>query len=339
MLKVSIVIPCYKVEEYLSRCLDSVRAQTLIDWEAICVDDGSPDKCGQIIDAYAQKDPRFKPVHQVNQGVSAARNAGIDAAQGKFLMFVDGDDWLQENALAELVWQAEATHADILMYGNICVYEDGSSASKKFRYQPSQANDFCYQVYKLGNCCTNKIFLTDFIKKHKLKFAKGVPVGEDGIFMAEAFLCKPKFSFWDRCFYNYRINRECSTTNSQYSLSQELKVRGYLDNADFYKNLADDKKIIIDIKVLSNLLYRYGLLAARQKRENLQYLQNYRFYLKQKYADKELRRFKDYLKLNRIVNNQGEETTWWQKIFSVKNSTNKQHKIIWLCGIKIYLKN
>ena len=99
MAKFSIIIPVYNIAPYLRECLDSVLAQTCVDWEAICVDDGSTDGSGAILDEYAAKDARFKVVHQVNSGVSVARNAGLSLAQGCWLWFVDGDDAIHPQAL------------------------------------------------------------------------------------------------------------------------------------------------------------------------------------------------------------------------------------------------
>lgn len=96
MPKISIIVPVYKVEKYLHRCLDSIVAQTFTDWECILVDDGSPDGSGKICDEYAEKDGRFKVFHQENQGVSAARNKGLDNAKGEWIGFVDSDDWVSK---------------------------------------------------------------------------------------------------------------------------------------------------------------------------------------------------------------------------------------------------
>lgn len=93
--KISIIVPVYKVEKYLNRCLESIIAQTFTDWECILIDDGSPDNCGKICDEYAKKDERFIVIHQENAGVSAARNAGLDVAKGDYISFVDSDDWVE----------------------------------------------------------------------------------------------------------------------------------------------------------------------------------------------------------------------------------------------------
>ena len=94
--KISIIVPVYKVEKYLHRCLDSIVNQTFTDWECILIDDGSPDNSGIICDEYAQMDRRFKVIHQENKGVSAARNAGLDVAKGEWIGFVDSDDWIEK---------------------------------------------------------------------------------------------------------------------------------------------------------------------------------------------------------------------------------------------------
>ena len=102
MPKISIIIPVYKVEEYLPACLDSVLAQTFTDWEAICVNDGSPDNCGAILAEYAQKDSRIKVISQENQGVSVARNKALENAQGEYISFLDSDDELAPTFLQKM---------------------------------------------------------------------------------------------------------------------------------------------------------------------------------------------------------------------------------------------
>ncbi|KAF3371822.1 glycosyl transferase family 2, partial [Enterococcus faecium] len=93
MCEISIIVPVYKVEKYLRKCVDSILAQTFTDFEVILVDDGSPDNSGKICDEYAEKDNRVRVIHKENGGLSSARNAGIDVARGKYLGFVDSDDY------------------------------------------------------------------------------------------------------------------------------------------------------------------------------------------------------------------------------------------------------
>lgn len=117
-MKLSIIIPVYNVAPYLHECLDSVLAQTFAGWEAICIDDGSPDESGVILDEYARRDSRIRVIHKANGGVSSARNAGIEAAKGEWLLFVDGDDLLRQDALEVLVEKiSEYSDVDLVRFG------------------------------------------------------------------------------------------------------------------------------------------------------------------------------------------------------------------------------
>ena len=103
MPQISIIVPVYKVEKYINRCIDSILTQTFTDFELILVDDGSPDNCPAICDRYVSKDNRVKVIHKKNGGVSSARNSALDIAQGEYITFVDADDLLEQNALYALL--------------------------------------------------------------------------------------------------------------------------------------------------------------------------------------------------------------------------------------------
>lgn len=124
---ISVIIPVYKVEKYIHRCVDSVLAQTFTDFEVILVDDSSPDDCGKICDAYAEKDDRIRVIHQVNQGVGAARNHGISLAAGEYLYFIDSDDYMDPASLEILLNLAEKEGADYVIGGHHRVEPDGST--------------------------------------------------------------------------------------------------------------------------------------------------------------------------------------------------------------------
>ena len=100
---ISVIVPVYKVEQYLHRCVDSILAQTYTNLEIILIDDGSPDRSGAICDEYAAKDSRIRVIHQKNAGLGAARNAGLDVCSGEYIAFVDSDDTLPEDALEQLI--------------------------------------------------------------------------------------------------------------------------------------------------------------------------------------------------------------------------------------------
>lgn len=139
-IKVSIIVPIYKVpENFLIKCIESLKSQTLKEIEIILVDDGSPDNCGKICDKYAKNDDRIKVVHQNNKGLSAARNTGYKKASGQWITFVDGDDWI-ENNMCEYLYSHIQKGIDITCCGVIKDY-----GNKQYYYQ----YDTKYQDNKL----------------------------------------------------------------------------------------------------------------------------------------------------------------------------------------------
>lgn len=185
---VSIIIPVYNVEKYIRTCLDSVIEQVYKDWECICVDDGSMDSSGEILDDYSNKDPRFIVLHQKNAGVSAARNAGLASANGKWVCFVDSDDWVGVDYLQHLV-ENIPEEVDYVISGNESIL-DGKiigrsvpSAKSIFTLDASGAEpmaDLMEQNLPYGP--TNKLFRLDILKEHDISFPLNTSYGEDLIF-------------------------------------------------------------------------------------------------------------------------------------------------------------
>ena len=116
-IKVSIIMPVYKVEEYVGKAIESIQAQTLTEWEFIIVDDGTPDKSGEICDAYAEKDNRIKVIHKENGGAPSARNVAIDIAKGEYMYFLDSDDWAEPTMLEDMYNLAKRDQAQLVVAG------------------------------------------------------------------------------------------------------------------------------------------------------------------------------------------------------------------------------
>lgn len=173
---ISIIVPIYKVEKYLRRCIDSLIYQDYLNIEIILVDDGSPDNCGTICDEYAQKDKRIKVIHQQNGGLSAARNAGIDVAQGNYLMFVDSDDWVEKNFCSTALRKAKETNSDIVVFGYNDVYENRTVKKsiiekEEKRYSTKEA---LIELHggKILSFAWNKIYKADLFKSG-IRYPKG----------------------------------------------------------------------------------------------------------------------------------------------------------------------
>ena len=131
---ISVIVPVFKVEKYLKRCLDSIVMQMYDNIEIILIDDGSPDRCPQICDSYKEADSRIIVIHQKNQGLSAARNKGLDIAQGQYVTFVDSDDWVSADYISELYLSIKDASADISIVNHKLVSDESQSEIKRKRH-------------------------------------------------------------------------------------------------------------------------------------------------------------------------------------------------------------
>lgn len=185
---VSIIIPVYNVEEYIRTCLDSVVEQRYKDWECICVDDGSLDSSGIILDEYANQDDRFRVIHQKNAGVSAARNTGLSSARGEWVCFVDSDDWIGIDYLQHLV-ENVSEDVDYIISGNESIY-DGKTIRKNipsakciFTLDSTGAEPMAdIMELHLPYGPTNKLFRLCILKEYNIIFPISTSYGEDLLF-------------------------------------------------------------------------------------------------------------------------------------------------------------
>lgn len=184
----SIIVPVYNVEKYICRCIDSILVQTFSDFELLLIDDGSTDRSGRICDEYAEKDTRIKVIHKPNSGVSTTRNIGIDHAKGKFICFVDSDDWIENDYLQHI--KDEMYDFDILFFGSIWHYEDGSSRSLCLHEFDCKTELHEAIFYLLKNNTKinyygftwNKVFRRDIIERFGIRFVDQLSISEDEVF-------------------------------------------------------------------------------------------------------------------------------------------------------------
>lgn len=230
MPKLSIIVPVYRVEAFLPACLDSILRQTFRDWELILIDDGSPDRCGAICDEYAENDPRIRVIHQDNHGVSAARNAGLLAASGDYLGFVDADDLVAPEMYETLLREAENRGCDIAVCGFSCCSEEGDA----LRPEPVppglySKTDLILSVYKTpnpfhGSMC-NKIFRRELL--NGLSFDEHVAIGEDWLLLYECYQRASGAVAVSDGFYTVRQRRNSATRTKESGLYLK-KLETYL---------------------------------------------------------------------------------------------------------------
>jgi len=203
---ISIIVPVYNVEKYLRECLDSISQLKAVTWEAILVDDGSTDTSGQICDEYATQDSRFRVIHQKNAGVSAARNAGLDAAKGKWIWFVDSDDSI--NPDFEISNPEVLDDADYVLF-DMRKFHDGEEL-KSLEHQKGTVK------------CTD-LSKNDFLCKYqcnhhhqRLAFSLGTRVGEDLEFQYKYLTRCQRPARLDAVLYNYRLREGSATQDDSY---------------------------------------------------------------------------------------------------------------------------
>ncbi len=238
MVKISFILPMYKSEKYLPRVVDSIKNQTLTDFEAIFIDDGSPDNSAELCLKLFVDDERFKLLQKENGGVASARNAGLDAACGKYIFFVDSDDWIEKDSAKILYETAERENADLIIFG---VYVDrcggdGAELTSRDISLPEADGIFrgtpCVEKFdKIATeyLVTNKLFKRDIIEKNNLRF-HNMNIGEDGMFFTEycrtnpgclVFLAKPLY---------HHIEYGAATLSSSYH-KERLDDNFYLSDA------------------------------------------------------------------------------------------------------------
>lgn len=215
---VSIIIPVYNCEAYIDRCICSVLAQTYHQIELILIDDGSKDNSGAICDAWAAKDSRVKVLHQENAGVSAARNAGLDAATGEYIGFVDADDWVEPQMVEQLLEAARSSDADMVLFDPVVHVEatgqthvdsmlffPQSIALSKDQITPEKLRFIAGTIWRF-------LYKKELLQIHKLRFDTRLPLSEDRLFNICALGCSKKVYYLRVPFYHYWINAASATS-------------------------------------------------------------------------------------------------------------------------------
>lgn len=230
MKKISVIIPIYNIEEYLPRCLESVLAQTYRNLEVILVDDGSWDNSGMIADQYVLKDQRIKVIHQKNQGVSAARNAGLDQATGEYIGFVDGDDYIEPDMYEILVHIMESEQVDIAHCGYQMVYpskvEYYYNTHEKLIMDRKEGILELLKGRKVEPGLWNKLYKAELFQTVRLPY--GVAETEDLLCNFELFSVAEKSCFYDVSKYHYMLR--CGSATNENLSEKKRKDRYYVVN-------------------------------------------------------------------------------------------------------------
>lgn len=245
--KISIVVPVYKVpEQYLRKCVESILAQTYANIEILLVDDGSPDNCGQVCDGYASKDPRINVIHKENGGLSAARNSGFYAATGEWIMFVDGDDWIDPDTCEIMLNAACGNDVQLVMCGMTKEYghssepyhyylEDGKTyRDKECKWLQEQLLHFNGNI-AVAYC---KLISKDLLEKNNIEHDSHLRQGAEGLeFNLRLFEKLKSAIFINKPFYHYIYNENSisashNEANHEFVVQCFEKIKLFIDTSE-----------------------------------------------------------------------------------------------------------
>lgn len=268
---ISVIVPIYCIESYIGACIESLIKQTHNNLEIILVDDGSPDRCPDICDLYAKKDNRIKVIHKKNGGLVSARKEGLKIATGKYIGYVDGDDWVEPDYYEKLYDRASVYNAEVVCTGfsrdlfDKCVlinesfkkglYEDESIL--KLRDKMISQGDF-YQ-FGITTYVWNKLFVRDVLYKHQMSVDEHITIGEDAAVVYPVFMNCNRVYIDDNVGYHYR-QREDSMLKKNDNIQLEIKkiknIYKYL--VCFAKNYGGNLLEQVSDFILGLCLVRFG---------------------------------------------------------------------------------
>ena len=256
---ISIIIPVYKAEKFLNRCIDSVLIQSFKDYELILVDDGSPDNSGAICDEYAEKDARIKVLHKKNGGVSSARNAGIEISRGEWIVFVDSDDYLQPDFLIN-----PNDLKEDLAISSYEVFGDESNIVKNENkvIQENDIKDFLSKNLQepMFRVPWAKYFRSHIIKDNNIRFQTDIHIGEDTYFILDYLCYTRNIRFIDSSMYMYKSDVDYS----RYALTPEKATAIFNRIYGIYKKLNIDS-----IHFLTFIfLFYWGLISPDKSKKH-----------------------------------------------------------------------
>lgn len=255
MDKISIIIPAYNVEKFIHQSIDSVLRQTYKNLEIIIIDDGSKDSTGKIADEYSKKDARIIVIHQPNQGLPTARNVGLEIATGKYVMFLDSDDFYEDNSCEVLYNEIKKQDADYVTGNYIHVTHDGVKWEKPlfdvdvYNNFKLSIEDYQKSFFVMNSVVWNKIFKKEFLEKYKLRFIPRT-IAEDAIFSTFCYVHTDKGYYIKDVVYNYRQNAENASISTNCTM-------------DYFINLNGAYKLIFDNFESTNNIGFYRFFYAR----------------------------------------------------------------------------
>ena len=345
---ISIIVPIYNVENYISDCLESIINQTYKDLEIICVNDCTLDNSMTIVKEFQEKDSRIKIINnEQNRGLGGARNAGIDAAKGDYILFVDSDDTIEPNMAERLLYEMQNTNSD-MVFCNINLIEPNGQKVRKTVIQDKKRDNILKKEYILPKDISdfvflwpstwNKLYKSEIIKKNNIRFIENI-LYEDHTFYYEYLLNSKRVSYVQESLYNYRHIRPGqimrSITPRVFEIFEVLNQIEKVLNKYLLQEKVKELMATIDVR----LLYE-RLCLLMQDTESVIYkdfIKKAGRLIKSKYKNKNISLYIDsHIDLKALFFHKNRKKIL-ESIISIKN-VDKKHKVIRLCGLKIKIK-
>lgn len=295
MKKISIIVPIYKSEKYLDRCIESIVNQTYKNLEIILVDDGSPDNCPKICDEYAKKDSRIVVVHKENGGVSSARNAGLDIAKGDYIAFVDSDDYIEKDMYLELLNGIKEKNSDIAVC-NYVEINNNVRVRQNCKYNASYIEkENILPLFLMGNVLTahlwNKLYKKELFGD--IRFKKYNMVEDLDIMYLILEKCN-KIRYINKEYYNYFYDGEITLTR-RYNVSMINDFRNVINNMYKHFEFNEELNKYLDYNKVMSICRLYVIIAKANIKDLRDFENEYLVF------NKSLKNLKKY---NKVLYNQ-----------------------------------
>ena len=323
---ISVIIPVYNVEKYLKKCLDSVINQTFRNIEIICINDGSTDNSLQILNEYAEKDSRIKIVNKQNGGLSSARNAGLDIAEGEYCYFVDSDDWIELNTLEKMYNIIISNDVDTVVHNAINIPEDESceymANETQVWLKTFEKISGVYDVpidinAKIPTVAWNKLYKMSIIKEFNCRFPVGL-INEDELFIWTYMIHCKKYYYLDERLYNY-LRRSNSIMAKRDNNENILDILDILEEiyktVEKYKNIEDYREYLT-LNYINQVNWLFYRIPNKYKKQALRKIMQYYEITSKDNKIKELYNMYKYEKIRKFL---GCFKQFIQKIFSITN--------------------
>jgi glycosyltransferase involved in cell wall biosynthesis len=325
---ISIIVPVYKVEKYLYKCVDSILNQTYDNLEIILIDDASPDNCPIICDNYAKMDNRIIVIHKENGGVSSARNEGLDIATGQYVTFIDSDDSVEPEMIQFLYDTIQQSGSDIVSCGVITEYENGQIRKKSKEFDEitltvEKALDFYGYYFRnevYGKLYSRKLF---YGSGRKIRFDEDIFIGEDLLFFCQCALHCIKITYSSPHYYHY-LYRDGGAMRSEFNkksltdLNARKKINSLLEDYPKAQKSARLRFVEVNIRLIIELLHSNSTdqIILKKLRNNIR--MNLIDFLLSPYPKKSVKIYSLLVTIN---------TNWLLYVWKLKNSILHPEKI------------